>query len=280
MKGLVVKSVASFFYVEADGTDYVCRSSTKLKRYKEKILPGDVVEFDAERLYITEIEPRTNVLKRPMIANVEYAILVFSFAEPAMNFNLLDKLLATMEYNNLETMILCTKLDLAEKELRDELITKMNYYSAIGYEVLYNSDITNKSAFVDFLVPGGKYVITGQSGVGKSTFLNKILGLDIPTQEISQALGRGKHTTRETTFYNIGDEIYLVDTPGFSSLEVDIPKDILRDLFVEFVPVSRNCKFNTCLHNHEPGCAVKKSVKDGIIMMSRYENYIKFLEEE
>ncbi len=279
-EGLVIKAVAGLFYVESDNKVYECKSSTKLKKNKKKLLPGDKICFDFDNRYIKQVLPRGSQLIRPQIANVENAILVFSLTEPKMNFGLLDRMLMIMEYNNLKSSILLTKRDLTTKEQFDNLVTDLKYYESIGYTVLYNDEINTKEKLAKHLVSGQKYVLTGQSGVGKSTFLNTISSeLDLKTQEISKALGRGKHTTRETTFYKFEDT-YLIDTPGFSSLDLDLTKSEIRDNFVDFFDLKSECKFNTCYHINEPGCAVKEAVQEGKIIKQRYENYIKLMEDK
>lgn len=279
-KGLVIKAVSSFFYIKYDHEIIECKSSKKLKQNKEKILPGDIVIFDYEKKYITDIQKRKSQLIRPQIANVENSILVFSVKEPKMNFNLLDKLLMIMDYNNLESIILVTKMDLLNAEEKKLICEKLSYYGKIGYRVLYNHNFKTKKSFIQKIHLGEKYVITGQSGVGKSTFLNQILNLNIKTQEISLALGRGKHTTRETIFYEIETDTYLIDTPGFSSLELKLSKEEKRDNFRDFEKLTPFCKFKMCFHHKEPKCAVKKAVENSEILESRYKNYLKILEEE
>lgn len=276
--GLVTKAVGGNFYLTSQGEKFVCRASLKLK--KIKILPGDNVEFSKKDSYIKKVLPRTNELIRPKIANVENALLVFSIKEPKMNFNLLDKMLLVMEYNNLESKILVTKIDLVTKEDLEKTKIEMQYYEKIGYEVIYTDKSIDKKELIKIFDKNKKYVITGQSGVGKSTFLNNLLGFDIKTQEISKALGRGKHTTRETTFYEIDLGVFLIDTPGFSSLDLKLKPEDIRDNFKDFFELAHDCKYNTCYHNKEPKCNVKKNVENSVVLKSRYTNYLKFLEEK
>lgn len=278
-EGLIVKAIAGFFYVLYDGEVYECKSSTKLKQKKQKIIPGDVVLFDLDKLYIKDIKARKSELIRPKIANVSGIILVFSLAEPKMNFGLLDRMLMIMEVNNLESIILLTKRDLCSDEEFNEMLPKIKYYEKIGYKVLYNNNINTKDDLIKELTYD-KYILTGQTGVGKSTFLNKMIeGANAKTNEISKVLGRGKHTTRETIFYNLTKKIYLIDSPGFSALDVNLTREQIRDSFIDFQGVSSMCKFNGCYHINEPKCQVKKEVESGEILGDRYINYKKLMED-
>lgn len=279
-RGLVIKSIASFFYIEYDGKVIQCRASTKLKKNKMKILPGDDVLFELDNLYIKEVLPRKNTLIRPQITNVGNAILVFSLVEPNMNFGLLDRMLMVMEFNNLNSIILITKRDLTSKEEFEKLNEKLDYYKSIGYEIIFNDEINNQDEFSKFLKQDEKYVLTGQSGVGKSTFLNKMDStLHLETQEISKVLGRGKHTTRETTFFKMKTN-YLIDTPGFSSLDLQLTKEQIRDNFIDFFELAKGCKFQGCYHLKEPKCSVKEKYESNEILSTRYENYKKLMGEE
>ncbi len=277
-EGLVIKAIAGFFYLEYNNQILECKSSTKLKKNKEKVIPGDNVLFDLEQKYIKEVLPRKNSLVRPLIANVSNDILVFSLSEPDLNYGLLDRMLMIMEYNNLKSYILLTKIDLLTKEQLDDINKNLLYYEKIGYPLIYNNEVDTKDKLLNKIKPNEKYVLTGQSGVGKSTYLNAMDStLHIKTQEISKVLGRGKHTTKETTFYKI-DNTYLIDTPGFSSFDLELTKENIRDNFIDFVNLAKDCKFNGCYHINEPQCKVKEEVKKGTILKSRYDNYVKLME--
>lgn len=236
--------------------------------------------FDLENKYIKEILSRKNKLIRPKICNVANAILVFSLTEPKMNFGLLDRMLMIMEYNKLNSIILLTKRDLLTSLQMKELLPKLEYYKKIGYQIMYNNEVKTEEELQKYLMSNEKYVLTGQSGVGKSTFLNTIgNNLDLKTQEISKALGRGKHTTRETTFYKVKTN-YLVDTPGFSALDLNLSREEIRDNFIDFKQLSGNCKFSSCYHINEPNCAVKNELEQGNIFKERYNNYKKLMEDK
>ncbi len=257
--GLVIKAIASFFYVEKNDVVYECRARTKLKRNRQKIITGDYVEFDLEEKYIHKIIDRENVLIRPKIANVKNDMLIFSATEPKMNFGLLDRMLLIMEKNGLDSTIVITKVDLLTTDEYTNLKNELEYYQEIGYKVLY-SDLTGDVSEIADTIKNDKYVFTGQTGVGKSTLINKLLpALNLQTQEISLALGRGKHTTREVTFYHFQNS-YIIDTPGFSALDLNLTKEDIRDNYVDYVEISPECRFNGCYHLKEPDCAVKAAV--------------------
>ncbi len=276
--GLVVKAIASFFYIEKNDEIFECRASTKLKRNKQKIITGDYVIFDQEECYIHEIKERENQLIRPKIANVFNDMLIFSATEPRMNFGLLDRMLLIMEKNHLDTTIVITKMDLLSKEEELEIREQMEYYQRIGYQVFF-SDLNGDVSEIKDAILNDKYVFTGQTGVGKSTLINKLLPeLNLETQAISKALGRGKHTTREVTFYHLNNS-YIIDTPGFSALDIDLTKEDVRDHYVDFVELAPGCKFSTCYHLKEPQCAVKEAIGEDQQMQLRYDNYVKLMEE-
>lgn len=242
---------------------------------------GDLVYYDDndENKPIQEIIPRKNELSRPDVANVDQILLIFSTVEPLLNFYLLDQFLVLIEKAKIKPIIVISKIDLiADNELK-ELKEKLNYYKKIGYQLYYvNSHQqigldTLQTIFVDKVS-----VVAGQTGVGKSTLINALLpNLHLRTQEISKALGRGRHTTRHTElFYYHGG--LIADTPGFSKLELNIfEKEELKDYFIEFNNYSEECRFkNRCYHINEPDCGVKDNQE---ILESRIENYQKlFLE--
>ncbi|WOO87154.1 ribosome small subunit-dependent GTPase A [Mollicutes bacterium LVI A0039] len=275
--GIVVRALAGFFYVLIDDEVIECKASKKLVGKNKKLIVGDYVKVDVDASYITKMYERENELVRPLISNVQNCFLVFSVTEPAMNFGLLDRMISLMEINGLQTTIVFTKCDLLDSEQLSDLKQKLNYYDQIGYKLIYQG-MEDDPAEVTELLASDKYVITGQTGVGKSTLINKIIpDLNLQTQAISKVLGRGKHTTREVTFYKYKDS-YLIDTPGFSSFDLNFDPEIIKDSFTEFYKLSSGCKFNGCLHLSEPKCAVKAAVEQDQILKSRYENYVKLME--
>lgn len=273
MVGKVIKLISNKWTVQVEEHYYECSSIGKFKYLKVSPLVGDVVEIDINNKVITKIYPRKNELVRPPIANVDQAIILTSCKEPDFSSNLLDKMLVIIEYNNVKPIICFTKYDLLKdtKEI-DEII---NYYKKVGYEVYINSDVEKiKSVF-----KGKITVLTGQTGVGKSSLLNSLKkDLNLPTGEISKALGRGRHTTRHVELLEIEDGL-VADTPGFSSLDfIGMDKNDIKDNFVEFYENQDKCKYKDCLHLKEDGCYIKKLVNEGKIRSTRYDNYKKFIE--
>ena len=250
---------------------------TKLETKTIKISPkvGDYVIYNDNM--IDEIKPRVNDLIRPAIANVDQVLLLFAAKKPDFQFNLLDQFLVLMEQNHVHASIIITKIDLLSTEEYNDLKDKMSYYEKIGYRV-YMVDSLLKRGFNDIedIFRGKISVLSGQTGAGKSTFVNALIpGFNLKTQEISEALGRGKHTTTATELYEFNGG-YIGDTPGFSKLDFAlIEKEELKDYFVDFSEY--HCKFRGCLHDKEPGCGVKEAVLNKDILDSRYENYLKFL---
>lgn len=277
--GLVVKAISSFFYVEISTGEVIeCRASKKLKLNKQMILTGDNVVYDEETSYISEVVARSNELLRPKVSNVENAVLVFSVIEPEISYTLLDKMLLTLEINNLDVVIFLTKIDKISSEEFEVIKKHFEYYEQIGYKVIYKTG--EYMSQLNALLEKEKYVFTGQSGVGKSTLINELIpGSDIKTQEISKALSRGKHTTREVVFYKYLDS-YIIDTPGFSSLEINLTKEQVRDHFVDLYALASECRFNGCYHLNEPNCNVKVHLKENIYFDQRYSNYVTLQESE
>ncbi|MGL4588707.1 MAG: ribosome small subunit-dependent GTPase A [Mycoplasmatales bacterium] len=276
--GVVVRAIANLFYVEINDQIVACNGSTKLKLKKERIYTGDYVRLAENDDYIIEVLPRTNMLIRPPLANVHNAILVFSAKEPAMNFGLLDRMLLVMNANKLESTLIVTKTDLLTDEEKTELSQQLDYYNNCFEKIFwqgFDEDIT----IINQLFQKDKYVITGQTGVGKSTLINRLIpDLELKTQEISKALNRGKHTTREVTFYKYLDSV-IIDTPGFSALDIPLAAAEIRDLYFDFHQYAHSCKFSTCYHVSEPKCTVKEAVEEGKIPQLRYENYVKLITE-
>lgn len=273
MVGKVIKLISNKWTVQVEEHYYECSSIGKFKYLKVSPLVGDVVEIDINNKVITKIHPRKNELVRPPIANVDQAIILTSCKEPDFSSNLLDKMLVIIEYNNVKPIICFTKYDLLKdtKEI-DEII---NYYKKVGYEVYINSDVEK----IKFVFKGKITVLTGQTGVGKSSLLNSLKkDLNLPTGEISKALGRGRHTTRHVELLEIEDGL-VADTPGFSSLDfIGMDKNDIKDNFVEFYENQDKCKYKDCLHLKEDGCYIKKMVEEGKIRSTRYDNYKKFIE--
>ncbi|MCM1371210.1 MAG: ribosome small subunit-dependent GTPase A [Clostridium sp.] len=275
MVGRIIKLISNDYTVETEnGEKYVCKARGKFRNDKITPLVGDMVDFNEDNRYIMKIMDRKNQLIRPLVSNVDQAIVVTSVKYPDFSSNLLDKLLITIEFNNCLPIICFTKLDLLNEIEYNEIIKIMDYYKNIGYTVLTNNDLNLlKEIFKNKLT-----VFTGQSGAGKSTLLNKLdMSLNLKTNDISYALGRGKHTTRHVELINIYDGL-VADTPGFSSLDfIGMESSDIRDNFIEFNEYKHLCKYRDCMHINETDCGVKQKVRENIILKSRYDNYLKFI---
>ncbi|MBQ7241118.1 MAG: ribosome small subunit-dependent GTPase A [Bacilli bacterium] len=272
MTGRIVKIISNTYTVSCDGEKYECIPRGKFRYIKTSPKVGDIVEFNKDTLTIDSIEPRFNELKRPEVANIDIAIIVTSLTRPDFSSYLLDKMIANVVLKDIKPIIVLTKADLLSDEELNEFKPIIDYYNSIGIPTLLNSELDKLKS----LIKGSLVTLTGQTGVGKSTLINKIKPeLNLETNDISEALGRGKHTTRHTEVYDFKD-FYIVDTPGFSALDLDILKENLRFAFVEF---DNSCKFNDCMHLNEIGCRVKEQVSNSEILESRYENYKRMVEE-
>ncbi|MCD8029035.1 MAG: ribosome small subunit-dependent GTPase A [Erysipelotrichaceae bacterium] len=280
LSGLIIKALAGFYYVESNQNIYQCKASGKFRKNDQKPLVGDLCDFTIENTnegYIRKIYPRKNTLVRPPICNIDQALLVFSAKEPDMNTLLLDRFLAIIEHLNIEPIICITKIDLLDNE---DIYDIMKPYSIAGYRIFYVSSPTNQGiANIKPLFKDKVTVFTGQSGVGKSSLLNVLdIHLNIETNEISKALGRGKHTTRHVELLKMYGG-YVADTPGFSSLDILMEPVELAHSYHDFKALSYSCKFRECLHDSEPYCAVKQAVDEGKISKERYQHYLTFLAE-
>lgn len=275
MEGLIIKNISNDYTVLANNNEYLCKSRGKFRNLHITPLVGDKVEFDVDKKIIENILPRKNSLIRPPISNIDQAILVTSVKNPDFSTNLLDKLLVMIEYNNIKPIICLTKMDLLNEKELEEIKPILEYYKKIGYMVIKNTEIE----FIKNLLKNKISVLTGQSGAGKSTLLNKIdSSLELKTDDISYALGRGKHTTRHVELLSLEDG-FVADTPGFSSLQftmLGMDKTAIRDNFIEFDDLKEHCKYKDCMHIKESDCFIKDNPS---ILKSRYENYCKFIEE-
>lgn len=274
MEGKIIKLISNDYTVLSNNKKYICKSRGKFRKLKISPLVGDQVVFDDINNYILEVKKRKNELVRPPVANIDQAFIITSVKHPNFSTNLLDKLIDIIEFNNIEPIICFTKLDLLNKEEQNDIDVYINYYKKIGYKVFINTQISEiKEQFKNKIS-----VFTGQTGAGKSTLLNNINpNLKIKTDDISYALGRGKHTTRHVELIEL-ENGFVADTPGFSSLEFIDMKDIdIRDNFVEFELYKEKCKYRDCMHDKEDECEVKNKVRSGNILESRYQNYLNFI---
>ena len=273
LKGMIVKNISNIYRVQVDNKYYDCEARGKFRKKGITPLVGDFVLFDEQNKYILDILPRKNELDRPSISNIDIALLVTSVKKPDLSLYLLDKLLTAVYLKNVIPVICFTKLDCLDKKELKSIKNIKKYYEKLGIKVFNNQKLGKLLKYLK----GKTVVLTGQTGAGKSSLLNAISpSLNLKTGEISDALGRGKHTTRHTEFYLIRD-ILIADTPGFSALDLkEFSKEDIRDAFLEFK--SYQCEYKNCMHDKEECCKVKQAVEEGKILKSRYENYLKLKE--
>ena len=274
MQGQIIKISSNRHIVSSNNKTYNTIPRGKFR--KDKLIPkvGDYVRFNEKSLVIEEILPRKNTFNRPMVSNIDRAFIITSLVNPDFSLVLLDKFIAHMELNKVEIVICLTKTDLVSRETYDKIKEIMVYYTNIGYTVLTNLELDK----IKELIKDKTVVFIGQTGAGKSTLLNKLNpNWNLKTGEVSLALGRGRHTTRNVELYDFLDGKVL-DTPGFSALDLSIyKKEDIKYAFREFSNYS--CPFRDCSHTKEKECVIKKAVEDGEILKSRYDSYLKFYEE-
>lgn len=286
--GKIIKGIAGFYYVNCrhleEEKQYECKAKGIFRKDGVKPLVGDdvVIEVISEEDSlgnIKEILPRKNQLIRPEVANVDQALVIFAMADPMPNLNLLDRFLVMMEMQNVDTVICFNKLDIVSKEEEKRLVET---YEKCVNKVLSVSSKENIGMDGFYQVLRHKTsVLAGPSGVGKSSMLNQIFpAAQSETGSVSEKIGRGRHTTRHSELFCVGEGTYLFDTPGFSSLRVpEMEKEELKQYFTEFMPYEGQCRFDECTHTHEPACRVKEALEQGLISQGRYENYIQMYGE-
>lgn len=283
VKGTIIKGIAGFYYVEAGQTIYECKARGKFRN--KNIIPviGDNVlislkeeENSTDRYLegtIEEILERKNSLIRPAVANVDQAMVVFSVTYPEIHLDLLDRFLLHIEREDIKPYIVLNKIDEGNPESYEYIVER---YTKVGYEVICLS--AKKAINTELLMPRLKdktTVFAGPSGVGKSTLLNTIEErFTLETGQVSDKIKRGKHTTRHVELMPLSIGGFVLDTPGFTSLQLDgIEPDELQYYFPEFKPYLGSCKFRGCTHTHEPGCMVRAALDSGDIVKERYEAY-------
>ena len=285
MRGKIIKGIGGFYYVDnGKNKVYACRAKGIFRKQDIKPLVGDNVEFtvldeaDMEG-NVDEILPRKNALIRPAAANVDQALVVFALTHPAPNLNLLDRFLVMMERQNMPVILCFNK---ADQEQGQDGWDFMGSYRKAGYQVLSISALEKDGVEeVRRLLAGKTTVLAGPSGVGKSTLTNALYPqAEMETGEISKKIQRGRHTTRHSELFWIGEDTYMMDTPGFSSLYVeDLEPEELKNYFPEFAPFEDQCRFLGCVHVGERECGVKEAVEAGKIAGSRYDNYLLMYQE-
>ena len=282
MTGIITKALSGFYYVACDGEILECKARGSFRKSGVSPLVGDRVEFERtgdKSGIIDKILPRKNSVSRPPVANIDKLFIVSSYSSPAPNTFLIDKITVIAKYNNITPVIVFNKSDMGDFSSWKELYEKAGFNTYVisaqdgeGMDSLKAELKDSISAF------------TGNSGVGKSSILNCIFGEGrIATGEVSEKLGRGRHTTRHTELYELPFGGFVADTPGFSSLDIDTMdyelKEKLPELFGEFEDFIDSCRFSSCTHTKENGCAVTEAVKKGEITESRHKSYVQLFEE-
>ena len=285
MLGRIVKGIAGFYYVETkDAVIYECKAKGIFRKSGIKPIVGDNVEIeiideDNRQGNLVDVLPRKNCLYRPPVANVDQAVILFAIVKPDPNYNLLDRFLIMMRQQNLPVIICFNKQDIATREEAKEL---HDAYEKCGYQVLFISVKEEKGLDeLKALLKGKTSTLAGPSGVGKSSLLNKLVpDAMMETSELSRKIDRGKNTTRHSELFYVkelstdGDETYIIDTPGFTSLELrDVTADTLMNYYPEFESFEPGCRFGGCSHIAEPDCGVKEALEAGDLAKVRYDNY-------
>ena len=277
IEGRIIKGIGGFYYIETEKGLYECRARGIFRKNKITPLVGDfvkisVVDEDNKKGVVEEIQERKTELVRPPIANVNKALIVFAVKNPTPHLSLLDRFIVLAERENLEIVIILTKIDLDDDNTFEKI---KNIYEPCGYKVIGVIDKVKEE------LKDNTVVFAGPSGVGKSSLLNQIdSNFQLKTGDVSDKIKRGKHTTRHAELFELKFGGMVADTPGFSSLTLDDIEDIdLKDYFIEFEDYD-DCKFGSrCIHQNEPNCAVKEAVENGEIPKERYESYIQLLNE-
>ncbi|MBQ6885852.1 MAG: ribosome small subunit-dependent GTPase A [Clostridia bacterium] len=276
-KGILIKAISGFYYVSCDGNVYECKARGNFRKAGVSPVVGDMVEFsslDNTHGIVEQIAPRKNLFNRPLVANIDKLFIVSAYSTPAPDTLMIDRLTALAVYNNIEPIIVFNKSDMGSF---DEFYS---IYTKSGFKTYVVSARENKG--IDALkaeMQNSVCAFSGNSGVGKSSILNALFPeLNLKTGEVSDKLGRGRHTTRHTELFFVGEGAYVVDTPGFST--VDTNEDLyqfklsLAECFTDFNQFLGDCKFTTCSHTSEKGCAVIDAVKEGKIQKSRHDSYV------
>ena len=281
-RGRIEKALSGFYYVNTNGEVLQCRARGKFRKEGLSPLVGDWVEvreLGNGEGFVENIEQRRNVFVRPAAANIDQLVIIASGAIPVTDPFLIDRIAAIAALKETEVLLVLNKCDL------DEAQELYRVYSGSAIRVIRTSAVTGEGMEeLRNAIAGKLNVFTGNSGVGKSSILNALEPqFDLPVGEVSKALGRGRHTTRHTEMFSLGEETWVIDTPGFSSFdtqEMDWElKTHLPETFLEFAPYLDQCRFVGCNHIKEKGCAVLQAVKEGEIPISRHRSYVRLYEE-
>lgn len=280
--GKIVKGIGGFYYVDADDVIYECKARGNFRNKSQSPLVGDNVEISINENAENRIEKileRKNSLVRPPLANLDVLFIICSLVDPKINLQIVDRLIAVAEYKNIEPVIVLTKTDLDSQYQKYIDIYENAGIKAIAVD---NTDFTGADEIKE-LMRDKVCAFTGNTGVGKSTLLNNLFPeLELATGETSKKLGRGRHTTRHSELFKLCGG-YIADTPGFSSLDIQrydkIMKEDLPLCFREFRDYLGECKFNSCTHINDKGCAVCKALEEGKISESRHSSYVAMYNE-
>ena len=280
--GRIVKLISGVYQVDVDGVRFDTKPRGLFRKKKFSPVVGDIVDFEVQNEqegYIHHVHDRDNELKRPPVSNIDELVIVMSAVEPQFSTQLLDRFLVVAHSYDLEPRILITKKDLTTQDDQEYIQAMLDLYQDIGYPTQFISKNDDRVSIVDEW-NHGLIVLSGQSGVGKTTFLNHYRPeLNLETNDISKSLNRGKHTTRHVELYE-RNHGFIADTPGFSALDIDhIEKDELKNYFVDIKDAGQDCKFRNCNHIKEPKCNVKHLVDEGKIAQFRYEHYLQLFNE-
>lgn len=282
MQGVVRKAYNSYYYVQTDAETVECRLRGRFKKGRFSLTVGDRVEYEplgGGKGIIERILPRRSFLARPAVANVDQVVVTFAAASPDFNAALLDRFLVLAEWDDLPAVLCMNKADLADEAKMRGILEA---YAAIGYPYLFVSAADGRGiGALRERLAGKVSAFAGPSGVGKSTLLNAVEpGLSLATGELSGKIRRGKHTTRAAALLPLQSGGFVVDTPGFSFTEFSgMEPRVLPHCFPEFARVEGRCRFDGCLHSHEPDCAIKRAVEEGRISAERYRSYLQILGE-
>ncbi len=281
-KGIVTKAISGFFYVLTDSGLYECKGRGILKKDKLSVVVGDYVDieiFSEDSGHVKKCHPRRNSLIRPNVSNIDYIVITMSMGEPKLDFNLLDKFLALAEYRDVRPIICINKVD--DSSLLDDFKKIKEVYGSI-YPI-FPLSIKGNIGIEEFenYISGKSICFAGPSGVGKSTIVNHLIGdFSMETGGLSKKTGRGRHTTRHSEIFFLDNGTKIFDTPGFTALDVgDIPKEELKELYLDFVKYDVSCKFSDCNHIHEKDCGIKDGVSKENIAKSRYQSYVSIFDE-
>ena len=285
MTGKIIKGIAGFYYVHDGKSDvFQCKAKGVFRKRKIKPLVGDDVEFEItdekdKEGNITEILPRKNSLIRPAVANIDQAIVVFALMDPEPNLNLLDRFLVMMETQQIPVTICFNKADLTKAGEEEKYRA---IYEPAGYDVVFIS-VYEKEGMDEIRkrIAGKTTVLAGPSGVGKSSLTNCLYPeAEMETGSVSEKIRRGRHTTRHSQLFFLGEKTFMMDTPGFSSMYVeDMEAGDLKEYFPEFKQYEDGCRFLGCVHVGEKICGIKEAVEGGKISRSRYDNYVLMYQE-